>query len=547
MKQVLTLLGVLLFCYGNAQTTTVTYTSSDAVISNPERGFYKYSSARASNYNLLNQNTLNNYRNNQNITLIFRYFYLDTFFNSPISNTYLNNMQTDFDRLRNAGLKCVVRFAYSDSSSASPLDASKSRILEHIAQLKPILEANADVIAVLQAGFIGAWGEWYYTDQAEFGGWGYNQTSLTASNYSHRRDIVNAIMNALPESRMVQIRYPKMKQQMYNTTVPLPPNQAYNTSNLARLGHHNDCFLSSANDVGTYSNMAQEHPYMQQETRYLAMGGETCAVYEPRSNCSFAVNEMAQLHWSYLNLDYHPGVIQGFQEDECFTEIQKRLGYRFELIEAEFPQATNIGGTLEVNIEMRNNGFAAPYNERNAYIVLKNISNNEVYSIPLQSDPRTWLGSEAFTISETLNLPEDITEGTYKMYLHLPDASASIASRPEFSIRFANENVWESNTGYNNLGHNVVVNQQPLSINDSERLAIGIYPVPTNNELNIEFDSIDEYNVAFYNSLGQNISLNYHISGRKMQVDTYNLSNGIYFVTFEKGQTKESRKFVIRH
>lgn len=547
MKQIFTLLGVILLCYGgNAQMTTVTYEPSDAVISNPERGFYKYSAARASNYNLLNQNTLNNYRNNQNITLIFRYFYLDTFFNSPISDTYLSNMQTDFNRLRNAGLKCVVRFAYSDSSSASPLDASKTRILQHINQLKPILEANSDVIAVLQAGFIGAWGEWYYTDQSEFGGWGYNQTSLNATNYSHRRDIVNAIMEALPENRMVQIRYPRMKQQMYNTTAPLPPNQAYNSTNLARLGHHNDCFLSSANDVGTYSNMNQEIPYLEQETQFLPMGGETCAVYEPRSNCSTAVSEMAQLHWSYLNLDYHPGVIDGFQADDCFTDIQKGLGYRYELIEAQLPQSADLGGTLEVNIDMRNVGFAAPFNERTAYIVLKNLSDNEVYSIALQSDPRTWLGSEDFTISETLNLPENMTEGTYKMYLHLPDASSSIASRPEYAIRLANQNVWESTTGYNSLNHNVVINQ-PLSIGDTERLAISMYPVPSDNELVVEFDSIEEYNVSFYNSLGQNISLHYQITGRKMQVNTQSLSNGIYFVSFEKGQTKESRRFAVRH
>ena len=30
-------------------------------------------------------------------------------------------------------------------------------------QLKPVLQKNEDVIFVLQAGFVGAWGEWYYT------------------------------------------------------------------------------------------------------------------------------------------------------------------------------------------------------------------------------------------------------------------------------------------------------------------------------------------------------------------------------------------------
>ena len=49
----------------------------------------------------------------------------------------------------------------------------------------------------MQAGFIGAWGEWYYTSQPEFGGWGYNQTDLVTSNYNNRRDILNAILSCL--------------------------------------------------------------------------------------------------------------------------------------------------------------------------------------------------------------------------------------------------------------------------------------------------------------------------------------------------------------
>ena len=117
MRKVFTFFGALLFIYGGAQTTTVTYTESSANFPNPERGFYKYSDTQSSSsggYGLLNQSSLTNYRTNQNITLVFRYFYLNDFVNSAIPQSYLNNMQTDFNRIRNAGLKSVIRFAYSD-------------------------------------------------------------------------------------------------------------------------------------------------------------------------------------------------------------------------------------------------------------------------------------------------------------------------------------------------------------------------------------------------------------------------------------------------
>lgn len=538
----------LFFLYGgiSQNTTTVNYVSSQDIFPNPERGFYRYSEARASNYQLLNQNTLNNYRNNQNISLVFRYFYLNTFLNSDISTTYLNNMQTDFNRLRNAGLKCVIRFAYSDNQNASQLDASKSRMLSHIAQLKPIIEANIDVIAVVQAGFIGAWGEWYYTSQAEFGGWGFNQTNLTTSNYNHRRELVDALMNAVPSNRMIQIRYPRMKQMMYNTTTPLPPSQAFTNNNLARLGHHNDCFLSSPNDVGTYSNVGLEYPYLEQETRFLPMGGESCAVYEPRTNCTTAIFEMSKFHWSYLNLDYYPAVIQNFQQNACFEEMQRKLGYRFELQQAQLPQSANQGGQLNVQISINNSGFAAPYNDRTAYIVLKNLSNNEVFSFPLDADPRTWLGPDVITINEQIQVPSDLPTGTYKMYLHLPDASAGIASRPEYAIRFANQNTWESSTGYNSLNHNIIINQT-LSVAGVERLSISLYPVPSDQELIVEFDEINEYSISFHNSLGQQIQLPNQLNGNRLSVNTQSLSNGIYFVSFENGNSRESRRFIVRH
>lgn len=546
MRKSFTFLGVLLFMIGSAQTTTKTYTASTESFSNPERGFYKYSDTQSSStgYNLLNQTTLTNYRLNQNITLVFRYFYLNDFVNSSIPQSYLNNMQTDFNRIRNAGLKCVIRFAYSDDYGDDVvLDATKTRMLEHINQIKPVLEANVDVIAVMQAGFIGAWGEWYYTDQAEFGGWGYNQTNLTSSNYTHRKNITDAILNALPNTRAVQVRYPKMKQQMYNSTAGLPTNQAYTSSSLARIGHHNDCFLSSNSDVGTYSNVATEYPYLEQETKFLPMGGETCAVFDSRTNCTTALLEMSKFHWSYLNLDYHPNVINGWQTNDCFTEIQNRLGYRFELSSATMPTQITLNSQLQVTLNLSNKGFSAPFNERNAYIVLKNTVTNETYPILMDADPRYWLGTK--TITENLTLPADIVPGSYKMYLHLPDIESSIASRPEYAIRFANTNMWEASTGYNNLNHTIIINQS-LSVADNTRLNVVLYPVPADNILNVEMDAAEDYKFTVYNSLGQQIKLNSTQSGNKVSFDTQSLSNGIYFIQFENGQTNDSRRFVVR-
>jgi len=542
MKNFITLLGFLLCVYGSAQTTTVNYTASTAVISNPERGFYKHTSSNSS----LDQTTLTNYRLNNNITMIYREVRIDAFVSSPISAAFLTSMQNDFNKMRNAGIKCILRFSYGSDEDSDHRDATKALMLSHIAQFTPVLQANADVIAVMQAGFIGVWGEWYYTSQAEFGGWGYNESDLTASNYNHRRDILNAILAALPANRQVQIRYPDMKMHLF-TSSALTASQAFTETNVSRVAHHNDCFLASATDYGTYENAATEYPYLAQETKFLAMGGETCKLNSPRSDCSTGLLEMDKFHWDFLNLDYFPEVIDGFQDQGCFPDIQKRLGYRFQLNSAILPNAAAVGTNMSVTLKIKNTGFSTPYNERHAYIVLKNLTTNQVYPILMNTDPRTWLGPNEITITESLALPANITTGNYKMYLSLPDDMPSLAAKPEFAIRLANENVWESTTGYNSLNQTLSVTSGPLATADNVKLNMTIYPVPTNSELNIELAGIQDYKVTFFNSLGQTVEIPTTSQTDKVVINTGNLSDGLYFVQLSNGTIKDTRKFIVKH
>jgi hypothetical protein len=541
MKKFLTTAILIFTTFLTAQITTINYAGSSAAIANPERGFYKHTETHSTGYYPLNQSALIGYRTNQNITLILRVFYLENFISSPISSSYLTNMQQDFAKLRAAGLKCVIRFAYSDDNdNGLPQDASKDQVLAHIEQLKPILRANSDVIAVAQAGFVGAWGEWYYT--THFG------MNPTATDYQNRRSVVQALLNALP-GRMVQIRTPGLKMNTFNSNTPLNASQAYSEAELARVAHHNDCFLASSSDYGTYTNISVQYPYLQEETKYLAMGGETCAVNLPRSGCQTAMEEMVKFHWSYLNLDYHASVISGFQNNNCFPEIQNRLGYRFAMISGTFSQTAQVGASLPVTLKIQNQGFATPYNKRTAYLVWRNTVTDLEYRTPIQTDPRLWSAGSVQTISENLPVPANMSPGAYKLYLALPDSNQDLAARPEYSIRMANTNTWDAAKGYNDLQYTVNVTAA-LSVNQSDmtNTAFTVYPVPTNNELNMEFPDIDQYKVLVHNTLGQAIKLPVtQISANRALLNTQSLSQGIYFVSIEKGDSRETRRIIVNH
>lgn len=530
---------VLLAVKLNGQNTSVSYTASSENFANPERGFYHHEETHSTDYDALNQTTLRNYVVNEKISLILRLFYLEDFINAPISNTYLNNMQADFNKIRNAGIKCIVRFAYSDDADVAQRDASKAQILAHIQQLKPVLTANADVISVVQAGFIGSWGEWYYTDH--FG------MSPTATDYANRKEIIDALLLALPANRMIQIRTPRLKQKTFLTNTALSNTQGFNGTNLARVGHHNDCFLADSSDVGTYSNTTTEYPYLEQETKFTPMGGETCAFNDDRTNCATALFEMAKFHWSYMNIDYYPQVISEFSSDNCLDDLKKKLGYRLQLDSATFPNSANSGGALPFSIRLKNVGFASPFNERKAYLVLRSIANDQEYTVQLAADPRLWLNSNnEIVVSENLVLPNNIVPGSYKLFLNLPDASTALSTKPDYSIRMANTNMWEPSSGYNNLNFTLNVTSA-LAITDNNTLTPVIYPVPTNGELVVEMNNIADFKAEIYNTLGQSFGINASIENNRLMVNTESLATGVYFIKLSNGQVSTTKRFIVKH
>ena len=237
----------------------------NVAIKNPERGFYIHTETPTP----LDLNTLNEYKT-QNITLILRLFYLNEFLTSPISSKYLKSIQYDLDIVRTAGLKAIVRFAYSkDNNSSQKLnwDASKSQILFHLSQLKQIFVAYEDVIVVVQTGFVGVWGEWFYTNN-------FGHPEQNTIDNKNRKEVVESLLDKLPSSRFIQFRTPLIKTTMYGSNA-LKQTEAFKQTNKARIGFHNDCFLSDYNDSGAYVNINEDNPYLEQETRFTPMGGET--------------------------------------------------------------------------------------------------------------------------------------------------------------------------------------------------------------------------------------------------------------------------------
>ncbi len=443
---------------------SVTYTYDKSIFANPERGFYyHYEKVLTANSPYAvkgNTSELTSHANEKG-SLILIVYYLDNFkTTATLPSQIINAFDEDMAELRSRGMKCIVRYAYNANSSQS--DASWTYVQQHIDQLKAKWQANADVIFCFQAGFVGSWGEWYYSTN-----FGNHATDMSNAN---RRSLVTKLLECVPSDRYILIRTPLFKTDYLSrtgsTTTALTASEAYQNTAKARLGHHNDAYLYGGQDQGTYSDTATQKPYIARETLYVPIGGETNETNtnnaQTKASYNNTVRESSRLHYTFINQGYAEAMTNVWRNStpKTYDSLRVHLGYRFTLMNGTYTSQAAPGGTMSVYMKIKNVGYAPLYNQRTAYIVLKN--SGHTYSIPLSTDPRTWKPNGVVsTVSEELTLPSNIATGTYQLYLHMPDAYSSLASNSAYSVRFANSNVWVASTGMNDLKASIIITNTP--------------------------------------------------------------------------------------
>ncbi len=414
-----------------ADVATARFTASSAEIANPERGMYTWAADNLPQWTQAAADA----QYEAGYRIVYAPVRLDAYAGSALPQSLLDALGERFVIARRAGLKLVPRFLYNypqdETQYRNAQDAPLDRVLAHIEQLKPVLAANADVIAFLQAGFIGAWGEWHTSSN-----------DLTATD--NRTRIRDALLDALPAERFLQLRYPAHLMQ-WSPVVPLWRDG----SATARIGVHNDCFLASATDVGTYSEdtagRARERDYVAALAGVAPFGGETCNPADevnptPRVSCEDILREGRQFALSYLNEDYYrPLFHERWQAQGCMAEVRRSLGYRFELETLQHSAELRAGASGELQFGVRNAGWARAYNPRRAELLLRTAGGETVVRIALPAiDPRDWLPGRAIIATSGFIVPADMAPGRYEVLLALPDGAQRLAGDARYSVRPAN-------------------------------------------------------------------------------------------------------------
>ena len=478
------------------QINTIIYKESDEIFKNPERGLYalRYMSDVPYRSTHTEPSALDWISSGPYTT-----FRMDLVLagsrNSSISQNYLEKVKKQFELIRKAGLKTILRVTYNEHRGDDDTDVD--RAISHMRELKPILEENKDIIMAIGAGYIGAWGEWHSST--------HNLT--TAENM---KKIEKALMQNTPKELKIMFRQPKFLMSWYPTA--LTDAEANSKTDKSRAGFHDDCFAWNYTDMGTFSRDADtkddQFRYLEQITKYTPVVGEMCtADVANESNtvsCESGIDMAKRFHYSLLG-DQIRGEwttqeklpVELYKEQGCWDEFQRRLGYRFVLKEAKIPKTVKSGSDLKMSLRVANVGFSATVNERPVYLVLSN--NNTEYKFKINTDPRKWYGGEEKTLDITQKLPSNLEAGDYDIYLWMPDKSQRLQSNPKYSIRVANESVWVEEKGYNKIG-TIMLSKKidqlsitALSFSETpENLVFkmeGIFPTESHHDLYIDADN----------------------------------------------------------
>ena len=419
----------------------IPFTESDDVFPNPERGFYFTQSFKSASASLLTASKIEQNRL-QNRTICYLGFYPKKYMDGHISEDFIQMVMNNMQVLRENGAKCIMRFAYSDSENEKPWDPTPEVVQMHISDIKPVLQEYGDVIMCLQAGFVGVWGEWYYTENFVFG-------PDTPEEHALRKEVTDAMLDALPTDRSIGLRTPMFKRNIYANSYrdTLTLATAYNGSDKARVSGFNDCFGASSTDQGTFDDTASRE-YWKRDTRYTLMGGETCAV-SSYCECDVTLKDCEDYHWTYLNIEYNKNVHNVWRNGGCWDEIERRLGYRLSFTDV-YHSTSAAGEDMTVALQIKNSGFAAPMNPRAVELILVDGNGNKtVYELE-DVDPRYWFAGRTVNVEKNITIPSEAS-GKCTLYLNLPDPEPTLHDNPRFSIRLANDGIWNDDLGYNEI------------------------------------------------------------------------------------------------
>ena len=463
MKKILaSLFGLLVFCHSVfGASATFTGNSTMSMDKNPERGFYISLAAGEGCAGWLPDYLGSSNAYGHPFALFLLHW-------NPSSGT--TQLNTDLGCLRTAGVKALILPEYCASQFCNE-GYTISQVEAHIAAAASTFAANADVIAGVQMGVIGAWGETY-------------DSGAGLDTGANRIRVRDALLNALPKSISLHMHSPATALYWYGSA--LTQAQAFNGTAKSRIGVANYCFMSSSNDRYNFpgnvtlvdiplgTTEAQQRAFAAAQTEYTPFVFETCSGdpgirtactggTDGAGNSGGILNEGPRYHVTSGNRSFYTEFHDAWIAGGCYNDVKNLMGYRIEYRSLSHADSVTKGTTLKVTVKVRNNGWARVMSQRRLAVRLKKTGASDIigYSTAqLRQCPSQATADCGLQV--LVPIPGGATTGAYSVYLEMPDSFSSLANIAAFRAQPANANsggqTWDATNRWFATGTTVTVN-----------------------------------------------------------------------------------------
>ncbi|MEF2597083.1 MAG: DUF4832 domain-containing protein [Lachnospiraceae bacterium] len=424
---------------------------SAQILDNPYCGFYQMNG-----YTLSDEQTASDaakwYKKNcasNPYPLLLLEINLKNYAETRISSAALKQLRTLLEACSSGKKQVILRFLYDWEGQALTSEPTAFyRIKNHIQQVASVVNDYSDCVYILQGTLTG------------------NNGEMNNSNYNdinQIRQIAETLDKCISPDIFLAVRTPGQLRGILRTKKPLSSSNAYDGSLESRLGLFNDGMLGSVYDLGTYGDKplkssnaldakgtrSEELLYQYKLCQYVPNGGEVTVdnVYNDLEN---AIEDLAQMHVSYLNSEHDAAVLNKWKNSTCsgddvfsgstgYDYISAHLGYRYVMKESslDFHSFADDAAILYINIE--NTGFSSSYRKFDTKLIITDLDSGEKTELETDIDNRKIASNDCSSFQIRLDI-RSWEKGTYSIALCMKDPYTGN------SIHFANSGSEEEDT-----------------------------------------------------------------------------------------------------
>lgn len=321
-------------------TKSWTFEESDRSIANPDRGFYIQVKSS-------HPERISDIAEDVRVTLLS--FDIEEYTEGELPKEKLEELRIALETAKKERVAVVFRAAYGFRGDVTEPEQIELES-RHIEQMAEVLNDYTEQILVVQAGMLGAYGEWHSSRYLN---------GTEEENRESRLYILKKWEEYLNSEVKVAVRRQRFVREAMEENILS-----------GRLGIHNDALLSTDSDMGTYDEPGMERKdELAWTTENLAgqvNGGEMPTLGE-LSSPQNADYEFRQLHISYLNLKYNEDVINEWSEMtmegmNAKQYMENHLGYRLFISELDMREVYLAGelsnGGIKIKVCLCNTGYA---------------------------------------------------------------------------------------------------------------------------------------------------------------------------------------------